>query len=89
MARESVSKPEQVTSAVEFHGAPAWDGGMFQVRAGTPIFFAKSEIEIILGYVRDRMQSAAQTGLESDEAYIHALLLNMVEALRASVGQRA
>lgn len=91
MALQSVatgrSDAGQLTRAAGFHKAPAWDEkGMFEVRAGVPVSFARMEMGLILDFLRARLRSAVGDGLEEDETYVHALLLDMVVALRIAAG---
>ena len=83
----AVLKPQQeMTEAVGFYSMPAWEGGMFEVRAGIPKDFARTELGFIMGFVEQRLDEATQNEMEQGEAWVLRLLMSMASALRTAAG---
>jgi hypothetical protein len=77
---------ESVTKMVNFDCAPTYPSGLFQVNAGIDTGFALSTASIVLGYVQERLSSAAVNGQVEDEAYVLALLTDMAHATYKACG---
>lgn len=88
MANE-VSIMPTLTREVAFNASPVNPEGLFAVRAGAPADDALAAAGILLTFVRERNISIVNDGPETDEAWVHALLLDMVKALYKSAGAEA
>jgi hypothetical protein len=80
---------ESVTKVVEFERAPAYPCGLLQVNSGIETRFALSTAECVMNFIQSRMGGAVEVGMDSEEAYVHCLLLDMVRALYRSTGAEA
>ena len=80
---------ESVTKAIEFHHAPAFPVGMFQVNAGVETSHVLGAASVIADYVRERLVDAVADGIEGDDAWVLSLLSDMAKALYRASGAEA
>ena len=78
-----------VTTATGFVHTPAFPGGLLQVNAGIETGHALRTAACITSFIQTRLDQAVQDGMDSEEAWVHSLLLDMATALQTACGATA
>lgn len=83
---EQIVAADTLTKRVGFDKAPAYPNGLLAVQEGVKADFALAAASILLTYVRERSRDQVQAGVEGDEPWVHALLVDMALALYSAAG---